>query len=113
MAKGITSSGEPLGRTNAFYVSDAGAYSWVQFGPLYEGHRIKWKWYSPNNALYVESNGVIPHPRSRGLEHWFSPRYWSELFIAGKPAGRMPGLWRVEVYLDGQLVLNEPFAITQ
>jgi len=111
MARGILPSGEASGRTSAFSAQDAYAYSWVKFGPVYEEHSIGWKWYSPDGSLYTTSEGGIPDPRSQGLDHWYSPKYWSKLTISGDPAQGMPGLWRVEFCLDGRPMLSEQFTI--
>jgi len=111
MARAIRSSGEPEGRSSSFSAGEARIYSWVQFGPVYEAHDLMWRWYYPDGSLYGESRGRIPEPQSQGLEHWYSPRYWSELEVQGGLAGRHPGEWRVEFYVDGQMMVVERFSI--
>ncbi|NYT01169.1 MAG: hypothetical protein GKC10_00160, partial [Methanosarcinales archaeon] len=111
MVRAIRPSGDPEGRTSTFSAGDPRAYSWVQFGPVYEAHDLLWRWYYPDSSLYGESRGRIPEPQSRGLEHWFSPKYWSELEIQGGLAGRHPGEWRVEFYVDGEMMVAERFSI--
>lgn len=111
MARGVTSSGEPFGRSALFSGGDVAAYSWIKFGPVYEPHTLNWRWISPDGVLFSVSSCLIPDPKSRGLDHWFSPQYWSMLSIRGTPAQRLAGLWKVQIYLDSQLVVEESFTI--
>jgi parallel beta-helix repeat protein len=111
MVRGIMPSGEPTGRTSSFSRQERKAYSWVRFGPLYEGHAISWDWFSPDGSVYSSSEGTIPDPRTQGQAHLYSPMYWSELSISGTPAEGMPGNWKVEFYLDGASILTERFTL--
>ncbi|OPX78941.1 MAG: hypothetical protein A4E45_00990 [Methanosaeta sp. PtaB.Bin039] len=112
MSRGVDPSGQPVDRTSSFSAVDAYAYSWVSFGPVYYPHSLDWRWYSPSGALHSTSSGAIPDPGSRGLAHWYSPKYWSQLAIRGASPASTPGTWRVEFSLDGKLMVEEEFTIS-
>lgn len=111
MARTIATTGLPVGRTASFSAGEPRAYSWIRFGPVYEAHRLRWRWYSPDGALYTESVCQIPAPSTRGLEHWYSPKYWSQLSILGTSAAQLPGAWSVEFSVDDRIMLVERFTI--
>ena len=105
ICKGLNENKEPVGRTDTFSSQDAAVYSSIKIGPVFSSHRIDWNWYSPNKELYYSSTRTI-NPSPDYLD-WDWASSW--INIKGQKVGRLPGEWRVEVLVDGQLVSTEKF----
>ena len=102
---------DPIGPTYEFSRSDEKAVSWVKLGPIYRAHQVRWEWYSPQGSLYWIYTAMIPDPRSSGYDRWEWYKIWSWIAIRGHEAARLPGSWRVDLYLDEHLILTERFTI--
>jgi len=113
MAKGVQTSYpyDPINPTYTFSHFDERALSWLKFGPVYQAHRVEWKWYSPDGKLYWSYTNTIPDPKEEGKEFWEWYKIWCWINIWGYDAAEMPGNWRVDIYLDGQKILTERFTI--
>ena len=105
ICKGLNENKEPVGRTDTFSSQDAAVYSSIKIGPVYGSHKIDWNWYSPNRELYYSSTRTI-NPSPDYLD-WDWASSW--INIKGQKAGKLPGEWRVEVLVEGQIVSIEKF----
>jgi hypothetical protein len=100
---------QPLDRNNRFSSSDQAVYSWLSLGPVGEAHTVEWMWYSPSGRQFTSDTAQIPSPS--GIRAWSHYDLYAYLPIAGTSLAAMPGSWRVDIYLDGRKVLQEPFTI--
>jgi hypothetical protein len=101
-------SSQLISRTNTFYPSDSKVYSWLSFGKISDAHQVEWRWFSPDGNLYNTYTQQIPKPSG---EPWNWYNLYSFISIAGYNAASMPGVWKVDVYLDGQRILTEQFTL--
>ena len=100
---------EPIDRTNEFLTTDELAYIWIKVGPISGTHTVQWKWFSPDDSLYYERSLTIGEGgKTIG---WLAT--WDCINIRGKPPGKTPDQWSVDVYLDGELLLTEWFMIKE
>jgi hypothetical protein len=109
MASDIGKYSEPLGRTSEFSTADDQAVSWLLAWRDNEVHSVEWRWYYPEGRTYARSFGVIPAldwPAGK----WAAP-IWSCLKIRGYDAARLPGMWKVDVFVDYKKVLTDYFTI--
>ena len=97
---------EPVGRADEFSTEDARAYQWIKIVPQYRSHMVENKWYSPDGRLYYHSQSKSDDVRND--ESW---KFWSWIAIKGRDAENLPGLWKVDTYIDGHYVLSQPFVI--
>jgi hypothetical protein len=94
-------------RINTFSSTDSKVYSWLSLGNVGAGI-VDFYWYSPNGNIYKKISIYIPsNPNG---DYWPSYNVWSYLDIAGYITD-LPGNWHVDVYLDGQKLLTEQFAL--
>lgn len=97
---------DPVDRTDEFSSEDARVYQWLNIVPQYRSHKVENKWYSPDGRLYYHSQSKSDDVRND--EGW---KFWSWIAIKGRDAGNLPGLWKVDTYIDGHYVLSQPFVI--
>jgi hypothetical protein len=98
---------KPVDRTDAFFTGDERVYQLINIAPHYRSHTVENKWFSPDGLLYKE--GQYTSEDKQYEEGW---TYWSWIAVKGHKAENMPGLWKVETYIDGQYVLTQRFVIT-
>jgi hypothetical protein len=98
----------PLDRTNHFSSSDQAVYSWLSLGPVNEAHTLEWRWFSPTGSLFTSTSAQVPAPSGRTWSHY---DLYALIPIAGTSVAAMSGSWRVDIYLDGQRILQEQFTI--
>lgn len=91
---------QPVGRTTTFAPSASSATLWVQVAEHAKGCSIVWRFYNPYGELYFTYEGVS------------SIYNWSWIGVQGRRAASMPGVWRVDVFIDGTLHLRTYFTIT-
>lgn len=109
MASDIGTYSEPLGRTNEFSAADDQAVSWLLAWRDNQVHSVEWRWYYPEGRTYARSFGVIPAinwPAGK----WAAP-IWSCLKIRGYDAARLPGMWKVDVFVDYKKVFTDYFTV--
>jgi len=95
----------PVDKTDSFSAMDGKAYSWLDLGQIDGPHQIEWRWHSPDGGLYfTDSSRVDGTDRGRKTAY-------SSIDIRGKKAASMPGSWRVDVYQDGRMMLNQRFTM--
>ncbi|MCK4410682.1 hypothetical protein KAV67_00210 [Candidatus Bipolaricaulota bacterium] len=101
---------EPIGITYSFSVDAEVAISWINLGPVDRSHEVLWEWYSPDNEFYSTWSEMLEDPGED--YYWEEYPIWDWIDIADYEASQMPGEWRVDIYLDGILVLTENFTIS-
>jgi hypothetical protein len=95
-------------RTNTFQPSDSHAYSWISLSNVNEAHNVDWNWYAPNGSLYKQLSQNIPKS-SKGPWEWYN--VYTYINIAGDQPANMPGIWHVDILLDGQKILTDQFTL--
>ena len=109
MAKGIYEDIRwPISRTDEFLATDERAVSWVEVGPMSTTHKIEWNWLSPQGDLYLYEGPLIIGEVGQPSDDWTA---WSQIDIAGAAASSLPGLWTVEVLVDGRPLVKEQFTL--
>jgi hypothetical protein len=109
MAKAVSPGGVPLYRTSVFSVNDQQAVSWLLIFRDAKAHAVEWRWYYPEGRTYTRSFSTMP-PIDGFTGLWAAP-LWSCLKIKGTDVARMPGTWKVDVFVDYRKVLTEYFTI--
>ena len=109
MSKDIESNAAT--ETAEFSTLDTSAVSWIEIGPLYGSHQVDWYWYSPDGSLYDVYGLQTPDPKSSGQDYFPSRKVYSSMEILGSDAMFLPGVWRVDVFIDGAQALTEEFPI--
>ena len=112
MAKDVffTPPFDPIGKTSAFSNADQRAFSWLKLGQVCQVVQVQWKFYDPTGQLYFTHFEPILDPGSLGKECWEYYTIWCSIDL-GNESVRMPGDWWVEVYLNDQLALTQPFTV--
>ena len=110
-ATGVELTGDvstPVGRRAVFSNQEEHAYVWINFvNVMPPEHTVDLKWYQPDGVLYASSTVQIEEPDS----YWSS--YTMYRYIEIKDAADKPGLWRVDVYSDGDFVKEISFSIVE
>jgi subtilisin family serine protease len=100
-------TGQLIARASVFYSGTSKAYSWLRLGGVKDGLTVEWIWLSPDGALYHSETYQIPAlgKASGGVD------VYSFIPIAGSDAAKMQGNWRVDVFIDGKMILTEQFVL--
>jgi len=105
-------SGDPVNRTNIFYIDDITAYSWLMIsGPIHESHFVEWYWYDPDGGLLSYNNITSPTPNSSGYAF---VKCWAPIPIAGDVSffgTRLQRPFQTKVFIDGTLVFTETWQV--
>lgn len=94
-------------RTNSFSTADSSANCWLKFENVTAKHVIEWRWFSPDGNLYYTGIRDIPAPK----DTWEVYNINSYINISGYRPEKMPGDWRVDIYIDGQFFATQEFTI--
>jgi hypothetical protein len=96
-------------RSVYYSTNSSSVYSWLNFTNVPSPtHNVTFVWLTPQRTLYFNTSYIIPSPSSGP---WSNVAVWSGIFISGQKASRLTGLWMVEVYVDGSILLTQPFVI--
>ena len=94
------STGNPT-KVDNFSSTDHAAHSWIKYINL-ENSTIRRDWYTPEGNLYLSTSNNISG----------SGAVWYPLYIDGYKPANMPGIWRVDVYVNDKKVFSDYFTIT-
>lgn len=109
---GIDENNQPVDRKKAYLTSDDRVYFWVKSGPYDGGEKVEMVWFDPTGTEFYHSESFVADPNEYGYDFWIDNYQYTYLFIAGKKAEKLPGTWRVDVYIDGEYVLSDECMIT-
>ncbi|GEM_PF-520827 len=98
---------QPIDETYEFSSEDPYVISWLNLGQISSPRMVEWHWTSPDGMLYQSQSSVIEASASSGS----GQVAYSGLGIKGNPPEFMPGVWWVEVYMDGIPIAMDPFVI--
>ena len=111
MARSIDSDTlHPASRTDAFLTTDEQAINWIKIGPMSTTHEVEWNWYSPQGDLYLNQGPVAVGEVGQRHDWWAA---WATIDSAESAASSFPGLWTVEVFLDGRPLVTEQFTLRE
>ncbi len=88
-----------------FSPTDPRVYSWLFLSNAFLTDIITWKWYAPDNSLYVS------YPYAPGVIG--SACTWGYIDISGQPAASKTGIWKVEIYNGSSLAATDTFTISK
>ena len=112
LSKGIDCKGTkgiPLKPTTTFSTEDAEVIASLKLRNLSGRHTLRWDWYSPDGNLY-HSTGNYPIEPSTG-KYVAEATSWHRLSVRGETAANYPGDWKVNIYLDRDLIASRIFKI--
>jgi hypothetical protein len=93
----------PLNRTLEISNSDSIVYQYTVFAPVEFNHNVTWIWYEPDGVQYTTLNFTIT-PSDYAV--------YSYISVAGYVPSTLPGMWTVDVLVDGSLELIQTFLIS-
>ena len=104
---------KPVNRTTVFSDQDELVYFWIEFiNVIPPEHKVDFKFYEPDGELYSNSTTTIENVRE-GQYLWPSVQRSTQMYIKDYGVADRPGLWKIAVYLDGDLIKEVPFTIVQ
>jgi len=99
----------PIDRSDEFLTTEKHAYSWIKLGPVTGQHSLTWKWYAPDGRKHREDGPVIVG--NQGTVHSVVPVAQEFTILEDFGVTARPGQWRVDVYIDGVLLVTDEFSI--
>jgi hypothetical protein len=107
MTKGLDQNVNPIDRTTTFGSADVGAWSWVEVGPMIGIHHVFWSFLQPGGALFQTTDVGFGINDTKT----YDGKAGGGLFLIHQPAGLLPGVWTVNVLLDGAPLVTEHFTL--
>ncbi len=108
MCAGINKDYSTYDERTTFSVDDKSAYIWLRWRSLNGDHKVHYEWRAPDGDLYREFDYWTNKNRYRKLRVTYA-----YIDIAGNPPAGVPGTWSVDVYRDGEFVVEKKFDILE
>ena len=96
-------------RADEFLTTDRRAYSWIKVGPITGRYSLIWKWSSPDGRKYREDGPVVVG--SAKTTYSVVPVAQEFAILQDPGVTSRLGQWRVDVYMNGTLLVTERFSI--
>ena len=97
---------DPLQETNFFSSQDEKVVSWVRFSyDSPENFTLRWEWISPQGQLYHRGEVEMEAGSYNNYRTW----YWIK--IRDRYASKLPGEWKVRVYINDIFLAERQFFI--
>ena len=97
---------DPLQETNFFSSQDEKVVSWVRFSyDSPENFTLRWEWISPQGKLYHRGEVEMEAGSYNNYRTW----YWIK--IRDRYASKLPGEWKVKVYINDIFLAERQFFI--
>lgn len=87
-----------------FSPMDENVYIVEEWVDVDQEHVVVAKFFAPSGEQFHELRSIIKPSK---------PRTWQEIDIAGHKPAETPGLWKIEVWLDGELLDTRTFEIQE
>ncbi len=98
----------PLQETNFFISQDEKVVSWVRFSyDSPENFVLRWEWITPQGKLYHRGEVEMEAGSYNNYRTW----YWIK--IRDRYASKLPGEWKVRVYINDIFLAERNFFITR
>ena len=112
LAKDIDQSGiigKPREITAEFNTEDKQAVAFLTFENMSGTHKLRWEWIDPNGKLYHATKSY-PLKVTKGK---YLPKVttWHKISLKDEPAANTPGKWKVNVFVDDELIDSKPFIV--
>lgn len=91
-------NGVPISPTTSFSTTDSKVYAWARLVNVYAATRVRRYWYDPSGSQYSSATGSWV-PVSAGTPQ-AEVVHFGSMAIAGFPPAQLPGLWRVDIYVQ-------------
>ena len=99
---------DPLQETNFFSSQDEKVVSWVRFSyDSPENFTLRWEWISPQGQLYHRGEVEMEAGSYNNYRTW----YWIK--IRDRYASKLPGEWKVRVYINDIFLAERQFFIAR
>jgi len=97
---------DPLQETNFFSSQDEKVVSWLRFSyDSPENFTLRWEWISPQGKLYHRGEVEMEAGSYNNYRTW----YWIK--IRDRYASKLPGEWKVRVYINDIFLAERQFFI--
>ena len=97
---------DPLRETNIFFAQDEKVVSWFRFSyNAKEEFILKWEWITPQGKLYHHGEIAMEAGNYDRYRTW----YWIK--IKDRYASKLPGEWKVKVYINDSFLGEKHFYI--
>ena len=114
LAKGVDDRGTrgiPVNPTTTFTTQDPQVVSFVEYENLSGGHELRWEWYSPDGKLYSKTRN---YPIKSSTDKYIREGSAShKISVKGTKAQKLPGEWKVRIYLDDVVAEAKYFKINE
>ncbi|MEN3190147.1 MAG: hypothetical protein ABDK78_04450 [Atribacterota bacterium] len=98
----------PLQETNFFISQDEKVVSWVRFSyDSPENFVLRWEWITPQGKLYHRGEVEMEAGSYNNYRTW----YWIK--IRDRYASKLPGEWKVKVYINDIFLAERNFFIAR
>lgn len=98
----------PLQETNFFISQDEKVVSWVRFSyDSPENFVLRWEWITPQGKLYHRGEVEMEAGSYNNYRTW----YWIK--IKDRYASKLPGEWKVKVYINDIFLAERNFFIAR
>jgi hypothetical protein len=100
---------KPLKPSSKFANTDDKVVSYVKLNYISGTHRIRWDWLRPDGEVYL-TTGYHPIDSTAGTyrEKIYA---WHRMYIKNEQAASYPGKWKVQIYLDNDVIASNAFQI--
>jgi hypothetical protein len=95
--------------TSEFNTEDLQVISFLAIENLSGSHKLRWEWVAPTGKTYL-STEKYPLNVEKG-KYLPEVTAWHRISIKDEPAADLPGKWRVNAYIDDELVDSKPFYV--
>jgi hypothetical protein len=101
--------GVPVNPTTTFSTEDPEVIASLKLKNLSGSHTLRYDWHDPDGNLYsTTDNQPLKAAKGKYLREATS---WHSLSIQGEKPAHKPGHWKVQVYLDKDLIASKAFTI--
>jgi hypothetical protein len=101
---------KPAGKKLKFTFAEKKLCMWLQIDKYVVGHEAKWEWIKPDGSVYESVELTLKSASEYGYAEINQYNIWSWLTPTSmdKSTG---GIWRIQFYLDDQLILTRQFML--
>jgi hypothetical protein len=112
LAKDIDQSGtvgKPRHATNEFNTQDQQVVALLSFENMSGSHNLRWEWIEPDGKVYVATkNYALKAGKGKFIPNVTT---WHQISLKDEPAAELPGEWKVNIYVDDELIDSQPFYV--
>lgn len=89
----------PVNPSSDFTFDNKRIYLWLALTPFKNSQKVTWKWYSPDDELYFETELITPSAKEEGVEVIEDYTCHSFIYVDAIPK-KLSGVWTVEIYIN-------------